>query len=487
MKRILASVIALVFVTISGTAASAADAFNPDMRQTQGVDATFVIGEEGSVDTFSLLHGNANDGSNRSQFTCKSVNDSACADADSFQAYSILPVCKTSTDENCIVRLELAKADGVYREAKYLRNATGISYAPAPAVKFIGGSTTSLWEATDVPSASGTTTYSVTVRVNSGTGKAGQPFKSESVVAAVVPYRQIDGNGYVDPFAETVEKNHLGIRGIGIGGHATECAWNEVGHCGIAQDFAEGTKVKLTVRLPKELSGWYRGRLKDPSFDVKNFSKSNNEVTVGAEPAVVPRFLFTQSISSLDQTQKDYANRNGMAGGWESGFTSWVKASDRQAFGFLDYFRKSVSDTSEGINTLWNFGTINANSNARCLNDSSRVLGIVTTNSMVYDGGVPAYQGGFLNYQVAGLHFMPNGEDLAIGTYDMVIRSDVARCLYGFGKAPLSATVSVINDKGSKSTATTVVSEKNGWLKLAAYGFTFSKKIIKVKITKKKK
>jgi hypothetical protein len=67
------------------------------------------------------------------------------------------------------------------------------------------------------------------------------------------------------------------------------------------------------------------------------------------------------------------------------------------------------------------------------------------------------------------------------------MRSETARCLYGFGKTPLYATVSVLNDKGTKSTASTVVSEKNGWLKMAAYGFTFSKKTIKVKITKKKK
>jgi hypothetical protein len=32
-----------------------------------------------------------------------------------------------------------------------------------------------------------------------------------------------------------------------------------------------------------------------------------------------------------------------------------------------------------------------------------------------------------------------------------------------------------------------VVGEKNGWLRLAAYGFTFSQKTIKVKITQKKK
>jgi hypothetical protein len=32
-----------------------------------------------------------------------------------------------------------------------------------------------------------------------------------------------------------------------------------------------------------------------------------------------------------------------------------------------------------------------------------------------------------------------------------------------------------------------VVGERNGWLKLAAYGFTFSEKTIKVKITQPKK
>lgn len=209
-------------------------------------------------------------------------------------------------------------------------------------------------------------------------------------------------------------------------------------------------------------------------------------MTIGAEPAVVPRFAFTKAISALSQTEKNYANRQGMAGRWEDGFTTWARASDNTTFGLLEYFRKGVSDTSMGVNTLWNFATINSNGNSRCLNNSSSVLGIVTTNAMVYDGGVPAYKGGFLNYQVAGLHFMPGGTDLAIGTYDMVIRSETARCLYGFGKAPLSASVSVINDKGAKTTATTIVSEKNGWLKLAAYGFTFSKKTIKVKVTKKK-
>jgi hypothetical protein len=79
---------------------------------------------------------------------------------------------------------------------------------------------------------------------------------------------------------------------------------------------------------------------------------------------------------------------------------------------------------------------------------------------------------------------MPDGKTEVLGTYDLVMRSDVARCLYNFNKAPVSATISVTG--GDNNVATTVVSEKNGWLKLAAYGFTFSEKKVKVKLTQKK-
>jgi hypothetical protein len=111
----------------------------------------------------------------------------------------------------------------------------------------------------------------------------------------------------------------------------------------------------------------------------------------------------------------------------------------------------------------------------------------VTTNATAYSGAAPVFKNGFLNYEVAGMHYLPGGTELSQGSYDLVMRSDVARCLYGFDRAPLSAKVSVVNDQGTKTFATTVVNEKNGWLRMAAYGFTFSEKTIKVKITKAKK
>jgi hypothetical protein len=66
------------------------------------------------------------------------------------------------------------------------------------------------------------------------------------------------------------------------------------------------------------------------------------------------------------------------------------------------------------------------------------------------------------------------------------MRSDTARCLYGFTAAPIQATVTIVSGNSATLVGTTTVSEKDGWLKLAAYGFTFSEKTLKVKITQSK-
>jgi hypothetical protein len=108
---------------------------------------------------------------------------------------------------------------------------------------------------------------------------------------------------------------------------------------------------------------------------------------------------------------------------------------------------------------------------------------MVTTNAPVIQDGFPTLDSGYLNYKVAGLHYAPDGKTVNEGTYDFVLRSDVARCIYGFTNAPVSATVAVVGEQGEEKVATTLVSETDGWLKLSAYGFTFSEKEIQVRLS----
>jgi hypothetical protein len=63
------------------------------------------------------------------------------------------------------------------------------------------------------------------------------------------------------------------------------------------------------------------------------------------------------------------------------------------------------------------------------------------------------------------------------------MRSDVARCIYGFSKSPINATLSITSSDGTPQVATTVIGERNGWLYLQAKNFEFSSPIIKAKLS----
>jgi hypothetical protein len=129
--------------------------------------------------------------------------------------------------------------------------------------------------------------------------------------------------------------------------------------------------------------------------------------------------------------------------------------------------------------------SIAARNDNPCLNDPARVLGIVTTNAMGYNPGSPEFKDGYLNYKVAGMHYAPDGKTLILGSYDLLIKPDAARCLYGFSKAPVSASISVIGEN-TGAVATTLVSESSEWIKLSAYGFNFSSPVISVRLTQEK-
>jgi len=114
----------------------------------------------------------------------------------------------------------------------------------------------------------------------------------------------------------------------------------------------------------------------------------------------------------------------------------------------------------------------------------------VTTNALIYENGAPEFKNGTLNYKVAGLHHEADGVTLTRGTYDLAIRSETARCVYGFSDAPFQASISVIGSDGNEQTiATESVREdaKREWLFLSAQNFTFSSPVIKVKLTQEKK
>jgi hypothetical protein len=121
-----------------------------------------------------------------------------------------------------------------------------------------------------------------------------------------------------------------------------------------------------------------------------------------------------------------------------------------------------------------------------------RVTGMVTSNAMITSAGPPQFdqKEQALIYQVAGPHFEKDGKTLFRGTYDLIMRKDVAQCLYNFSNAPIKASISVITANGEEIVATEQIAERNDasgeWITLGKYGFTFSSPKLKVKLTQEK-
>ena len=487
MKRTIAGLSALTLVLTLAQPVQAQDAFNPELIPVSQTSATFVIGETGVALNSSSL--GATSRNQQEQWTCDGPLDPECADSkvSLVRGTGIVPVCESESDANCVVSLEITNSEGVFEPAAFVRYANGAEFAANPRVDFFKQGTPSLWDAPHAPSASGLTKYAVIVGVTQYKEPGQARFQTENFIASVFPYREQTGN-YEAPYQFTlVGKNPVtGREGRSMagGGGGYDCGWVEAGTCGVVQDFADGTKVKLTIRISKTVGGWFQGRIKNPQISVKDFSRTHNEISVEAEPAVVQRMHHViEDAKKL--TSKEKSLVRGFAGSWD-GFITWANSSDWTGFEFVDYFRTKNKDTAAGQNSFWNFSsTQNPGQGSRCLADKSKVLGIVTTNAMVYDGGVPKFTRGFLNYKVAGLHFEADGVTEVLGSYDLVMRSEVARCIYGFSRAPVSATITIAGE-GDRTIATTIVNEKNGWLKLAAYGFTFSNKTIQVRLTQKR-
>ena len=403
-----------------------------------------------------------------------------------FSAFHVLPVCETLTQENCVegITFQRPTSDSV-TNGQLIRSVDGGTYDPVPEIGLHAGGTASLWNADGYLNSENTETYAVLAFERQDFPSRFGRFETTGVTVAVVPYREVAGN-YTSVEAWEGE-DVVGKTQVYDAGPGEDCVWVEDGLCGKRAGFVGSPRVSVTVRYSKDVNGWFRGRLTETDVKVEDFSAQNYRVTISGGPVQVPRFAVYADRSNTPQVIEDmFPYGSGGSGQlYEANSAKGTFATDgysNRPYTILESYRQTVGDSAAGVSSLWSLESFTLYRNSQCFADSEGLIGVVTTNATAYEGTEPTYDSGFLSYKVAGLHYAPDGETVNEGTYDLVMRSDVARCLYGFKNAPVSATVAVVGEFGEEKVATTVVSEKDGWLKLAAYGFTFSEKEIQVKL-----
>lgn len=254
---------------------------------------------------------------------------------------------------------------------------------------------------------------------------------------------------------------------------------------GFATKFADNFPIRLDLELPKALSGWFQGRLDNPEVSVTSLGAQTSSVQITGAPITVPATnkaleLAAESNQALLGSRNfDWARDTAKYG--YVGITGGMWAPDQGVDGF-NMWAPYLDERARGSVSMWTVAHFKTSS--RCMNASDGLQGLVTTNAMVYQPNTPSFDGSFLTYKVAGVHLDQDGKTV-LGTYNFIMKSEVARCLYGFSKAPISGTISITSSDAQENVAVTSVSEKDGWLKLSALGFTFSSPTISAKLTQK--
>ena len=392
----------------------------------------------------------------------------------------VLPACTTPSQTDCISSVELGTSDTTMQPATFVQQISGSTTTADSTYGLPAGSSAGLWQS-DVPDAEGSTTVAAYLVIQYYF-MAGR-FVPQTFSAAIVPYSVENGSMYTPPFYK-VSPTPNGGQVLGFSGDPYNCVWEGVGVCGVGDDFSAGTVASMQVRVPKTLTGWLFGRLQDPTVGVSAFDGSTNELTVSGTSVSVPGFETSSPYPDISTDFDEFINTSCVGGGTPfSGWAVFAGNFDCAAFDAVNDLRSDANNTATGVDDIWSFGSLGLpEGNTTCLENTSQIDGMVTTNAMVYNPNAPSFADGQFSYGVAGMHYLPGGS-VAEGTYSFDVRNSIAQCAYGFANAPLSASVSITDSStGEPNVATTTVSDSGGWLRVNAEGFNFSDPVIHVRL-----
>ena len=410
---------------------------------------------------------------------CEGWSDSMCRQSrNTLHANLFIPPCSEDESSSCIESLNVS-VNGTSHKGVPIKSIDTkpvcrssssckptiqtTKFASIPRLNIPAGSSPSIWTTGGVTNASGTDAFLVSASISLEVllDKSGNfsnvTFKD--FVTSVVPFKEVSGD-----FTPAEHLVNDGVKSSTWGSHGltnhlkanqtdnSGCAWKEDLKCGIGAAYLPNTRVELGLRVPIGIDGWLQGRMANASVEIIPIDKKLNKVTIAGDAIDLPvsGTYFTPTDTLEWGSRESEEARSTL-------IHEWAPEGTNSGVRMLKMFEKELGDRAIGRVSLWTVSLIK--SAYTCENKKTpRLEGLLTTNAMVYNGGLPTYKKGSLSYQVGGLHYNHDGTVFK-GSYDFIMRSDTARCIYGFTKAPVQVAVTVTDVNGVQSASTSSVSE----------------------------
>ena len=477
--------------------------------------------DNAAKNTFSSLEAFTANGTTRqssilTRQVCQTIGTPGCEANKYFQYNAQLGKCDSSVTSNCVTRVFARDESNKEVEGEFVENFPGKTEFSYPGDSLVGlpaGSTPFVVNFPTHPHAGGTL-YLVVLWLQGSRGFDQKQFEIENFSTGIFAVSKINGRySMAKPGDnEGIRPDHiLGGRQSTAGGfnmdpslsRRSACIQTSLTQCLLPWPMPLNTTFGFTVKLHEKVTGWLHGRLTDAQSEITTAPDGDQLLTIQGKPTLVPGIYAWFKKDAYPTSLKNYyadkdvnsVNAGGL--GWPKPGDEFSKGPDglpwsimKEGFGYNEGGFKetsawidAVQDKAQYVQTVWSAKSI-TNQYSQCVKSVESLSGIVSTNSTMYISTPPTFdkKNQTLDYKVMSPHYLPDGSEFK-GSYDLVIRSEIARCIYGFSNAPISASVSIISSDGTSQVATTVVSERGGWLTLSAKGFTFSTPTVRVKLS----
>ena len=434
-----------------------------------------------------------------SVIACKSFSDPLCAKAVVQQMSANLQLCSEKITSECVTGMSARNAAGKELKVNYegpiesslIYDFTGDSTKGLPT-----GGPPLIFSIPEAPHAGGDK-YMLKVEMQ-GSGN-GSVFVIGRTRAGIFPVAITTGN--FSPSKISIDLPTYTTYNM-INGNSIDpaCQFATATKCLNIQTFPEGISFGFSAKFKNQLTGWWHGRFSTPEI-TSEIKDGLMNFSVIAKPIKVPTvFGWVDTVSLPEDLKLRYSKPPRYGSGYFGPIngdlsqtsvlndTNSVFTDDTLAE--LKSWLPLLGDRAAAMPSAWAISTIDGDAKGdveRCTKLESGIAGLVTTNASMYSSGPPVFNTDTqsLEYKVAAPHLTSTGENL-FGSYDLVMNSQVARCMYGFSKAPLKASISVISTSEKTTVETSFLNENNGFIKLSANGFQYSQPTIRVKLTQEK-
>jgi hypothetical protein len=469
---------------------------NPDLSGSSYFGVAFDSSARIQMLPYVSVEAQSATGGNREQHLCQDLADSSCAPSAKWQSAfvnsGIGNCANTLSNAACVESFSLITSDG--KEIK----ASPISKFPQDFKEFpawSGGSGSGytagvapwIWRADGDGPGSEHDYYLTGTIYSVGNGQGGSwQVKPRSFYFEAIPVFR-ETSSLIKAAAKTETEDFITkLKRVDNLNQESDCLANDTGVCLHRREFPADVRLKITLKMPRNVSGWLNGRLLKPEASVTQIDNSWDRVSIEANPTqniMAGTYVKKSDVSSADWKWLDeftnkpstaaFAGRNFVRG--ESSF--YVGESGE--VGALNWYKawaKWFGSKAFSVKSSWTVQTTQSESTGGCVKPEQGLQGIVSTNAAVYSSGAPQAdnKNSTLTYQVASPLKSSDGSTNNVGVYSLSMSTSLLKCLYNVNSIPTQAQIAITNDDGKQTVQTSSIKTSGSWVNFGAYNFDYS-------------